>query len=89
MGKGEGKHILIIVRTKTEEHYQNEAGDIATITNSQDGSSLMILKVGAEEPIRKEYSTRKGAAVALGRLTTGMKYICMTDHLKVEKDGER
>lgn len=79
-----------LIKSKVEEHYQNERGDLALITMYPDRSVVLTIRNGdnLEEVFRKAYNTRKGARIALGRFGK-WKYVITVDTIKKGKtEGE-
>ncbi len=78
---------MIIIKTKIEEHWSNRDGDMATIISRQDGATLNLMMHDGQT-FAKDYTTRRGAAVAMHHKARNMRFVCMTDHLEVKKDAK-
>ncbi len=74
-----------LIKTKVEEHYQNDRGDTAVIAMFPDDSVVLTIRDGDFQQIyQKAFNTRKGARIALGRFGK-WEYVITVDTIKKSK----
>lgn len=60
---------MYLIKSKHEEHYKSERGDFATIVVFPDDRVVLTIRDGdCNQLLQKEYTSRKGARIALGKL---------------------
>ena len=74
-----------LIRSKITERYKNVRGDFATIELFPDDSVILTIRDGdGKQLFQKEYDSRKGARIALGRFGK-WEYIITVDTIKKGK----